>query len=572
MFNPINKIYLGSATPADNSGGGVDPEPAITDYNNLLNKPSINNVSLTGNKTLDELGIQEKGEYLVEDDLTDINANIDNINEDITKIKSDIENSSQVISTNTQSISNNTQSIANLTDELGNKAEKANTLAGYGITNAYTKTEVDAKVSSVYKVKGSVASYDNLPTNNRVVGDVYNIIDTGANYVWTGTEWDKLSETVDLSGYYDKSDIDTLLNNKQNKLTAGTNISIDSNNTIKCDIVVMEGATSTAMGVGGLVPTPRSGENTKYLRGDGVWYTPTNTTYSNFRGATTTTGGVAGLVPAPSGGYTERYLKGDGTWGIFPEIKEYTGGTNIEVEDDGTISFTGNDFTTAEKTKLSGIATGAQVNKIETIAVNGTNQTITNKRVNITVPTTTSQLTNNSGYITSTQANKSYVSKTGYYPYSQEADEALSKVSRWSDYNTTVLSLAAANLFETPIDTNANNPISDTLGRLLRITKAGNIGFFEMDLRYIGNISANNRVPVAEIPSGMRPLHKYTRIPAKIIVESNISVDVPLAVYIEINKEDSIIYLYNNLAFYANQYLGPRIMCSGSYVLGSMTI
>lgn len=43
-----------------------------------------------------------------------------------------------------------------------------------------------------------------------------------------------------------------------------------------------------------------------------------------------------------------------------------------------------NDYTTAEKTKLSGVDTGAQVNKIETVKVEGTALTITNKSVNIT--------------------------------------------------------------------------------------------------------------------------------------------------------------------------------------------
>lgn len=32
-------------------------------YNQLINKPSINDVELIGNKTLDNLGIQEKGNY-----------------------------------------------------------------------------------------------------------------------------------------------------------------------------------------------------------------------------------------------------------------------------------------------------------------------------------------------------------------------------------------------------------------------------------------------------------------------------------------------------------------------------
>lgn len=59
-----------------------------------------------------------------------------------------------------------------------------------------------------------------------------------------------------------------------------------------------------------------------------------------------------------------------------------------------------NDFTNAEKTKLSGIAEGAQANVIESISVNGTEQTIAGKSVNITVPTKTSDLTNDSDFIT----------------------------------------------------------------------------------------------------------------------------------------------------------------------------
>lgn len=70
-----------------------------------------------------------------------------------------------------------------------------------------TSDEVDQKINtavgSVYRVKGTVANYNALPTTNVVVGDVYNLEDTGANYVATSTTptWDKLSETVDLSAY-----------------------------------------------------------------------------------------------------------------------------------------------------------------------------------------------------------------------------------------------------------------------------------------------------------------------------------------------------------------------------------
>ena len=59
-----------------------------------------------------------------------------------------------------------------------------------------------------------------------------------------------------------------------------------------------------------------------------------------------------------------------------------------------------NDYTTDEKTKLDGVETGAQVNVIEGISVNGAAQTITDKGVDITVPTNNNQLTNGAGYAT----------------------------------------------------------------------------------------------------------------------------------------------------------------------------
>ena len=56
-------------------------------------------------------------------------------------------------------------------------------------------------ISSVYKYKGSVASESALPSSDQTVGDVYNVEDTGDNYAWDGSQWDKLAGTVDLSSY-----------------------------------------------------------------------------------------------------------------------------------------------------------------------------------------------------------------------------------------------------------------------------------------------------------------------------------------------------------------------------------
>lgn len=161
------------------------------------------------------------------------------VNKEIIATKNDLENKAD--KTDIPDISN-----CATKEELKTKADKAITLAGYGITDAYTKEESDAKYGSVYHIKGSVASYNNLPENPEI-GDVYNILDTGENYVWIGTEWDKLSETIDLTAYATTayveareqdirsdlgeniSEVATAVSEKQDKLTAGSNIIIEDN-------------------------------------------------------------------------------------------------------------------------------------------------------------------------------------------------------------------------------------------------------------------------------------------------------------------------------------------------------
>ena len=100
---------------------------------------------------------------------------------------------------------------------LDGKADKATTLAGYGIADAYTKSEVDAKVTSVYRYKGTVSTYADLPSSGQEVGDVWNIetadsahgIKAGDNVAWNGSAWDSLSGVVDLTPFALKDEAST---------------------------------------------------------------------------------------------------------------------------------------------------------------------------------------------------------------------------------------------------------------------------------------------------------------------------------------------------------------------------
>lgn len=57
------------------------------------------------------------------------------------------------------------------------------------------------------------------------------------------------------------------------------------------------------------------------------------------------------------------------------------------LELDVATTTSGGAMSASDKTKLEGISEGAQVNKIENISVNGTNQSISDKTINLTIPT-----------------------------------------------------------------------------------------------------------------------------------------------------------------------------------------
>ena len=82
--------------------------------------------------------------------------------------------------------------------EIGSKPT---TLSGYGITDAYTKTQVDGLVSGVLHYKGTKATVSALPTSGNTTGDVWHITADGSEWAWDGSAWQELGTAVDLSGY-----------------------------------------------------------------------------------------------------------------------------------------------------------------------------------------------------------------------------------------------------------------------------------------------------------------------------------------------------------------------------------
>lgn len=169
----------------------------VKDYNELINKPTINGMELIGDVT--------------------INAkNADTVNGHT--VNSDVPSDAKFTDTvythpNSGIIAGIYKSVS--VDEQGHVTSGTNptTLDGYGITDAYTKTETNEKIktalTSVLVYKGSVDNYANLPITEQKLGDVYNIanadivhgINAGDNVAWNGTGWDILAGTVDLTSY-----------------------------------------------------------------------------------------------------------------------------------------------------------------------------------------------------------------------------------------------------------------------------------------------------------------------------------------------------------------------------------
>lgn len=142
-------------------------------------------------------------------------------------------------------------------EELDNKITDHTTATNAALalkadkSDTYTKAQVDAKLSGAYKVKGS-STFETLPKDNNVVGDVYNITnafnlggkhyDAGTNVVWTEEGWDALSGSFDTTviegsiqevadnlaqEILDRTQADTTINNNVSSLTNRVKVNED---------------------------------------------------------------------------------------------------------------------------------------------------------------------------------------------------------------------------------------------------------------------------------------------------------------------------------------------------------
>lgn len=97
------------------------------------------------------------------------------------------------------------------TDGAMSQAAVNTALGSYVLTTTAESTYAKkTDIANVYKYKGSVSAYADLPSTGQTAGDVYNVEATGMNYAWTGTAWDALGEIFTITAI-SNSDIDTIM-------------------------------------------------------------------------------------------------------------------------------------------------------------------------------------------------------------------------------------------------------------------------------------------------------------------------------------------------------------------------
>lgn len=220
---------------------------------------------------------------------------------------------------------------------LGTKVSALETKVG----NVYTKSEVDAKVSSVMRYKGSKDTYAELPSEGNEIGDVWNIVGAdaennvraGDNFAWNGTGWDNLGGAVVLDGYATKDDLD----GKVDKVE-GSRLMTSA-----------EGEKLAGIATGAEVNVVKSVDEAEFTLDEN----------GKLNIKALGQDKVTGLADALAGKVSTETGKG----------------------------LSSNDYTDAEKEKLGAIEAGSQANILEAISIGGTDAPISDKKVDIPVAT-----------------------------------------------------------------------------------------------------------------------------------------------------------------------------------------
>lgn len=223
----------------------IDLNAGSSDYNNLTNKPQINSVELSGNKTLTDLGIQAAGNYALKSDIPTKVSELQNDSQFVTETaltdglapKADktyvdeqlatkqpvgdyattsdlaLKADKSTVDTLQEQVTNNTSAIATKQDKL---------VSGTNIKTINGQTVLG---SGNIEVGGGTSDYTQL-TNKPQINSVEltgnkSLSDIGAQ---PAGDYALKSEIPDVSGLATKEEVTTGLSGKQDTLVSGTNI------------------------------------------------------------------------------------------------------------------------------------------------------------------------------------------------------------------------------------------------------------------------------------------------------------------------------------------------------------
>lgn len=245
---------------------------------------------------------------------------------------------------------------------LALKADKSDT---------YTKAQVDAKLSGAYKVKGS-STFEALPKDNNVVGDVYNITnafnlggkhyDAGTNVVWTEEGWDALSGSFDTTAIegsiqevaddlaqeiLDRTQADTTINNNVSSLSNRVKVNEDK-------LTIINGNESTTGSIANAIKQAKSYTDTtvtaEQTRAQGAEQKLTSDLSSEIARATAAESANATAIQ-------NEINRATGVESTLSADVELISKTKVDKVSGKQLST--EDYTTEEKTKLSGIEDNA---------------------------------------------------------------------------------------------------------------------------------------------------------------------------------------------------------------------
>lgn len=231
-------------------------------WDNITNKPDFKPVATSGdyNDLINKLK-PGKDVSISEDNTISIAIDSDSLEQSLATLQSNIDKEAATARAAETKLGNDIATEKNRAkakeEELDNKITDHTTATNAALalkadkSDTYTKAQVDAKLSGAYKVKGS-STFETLPKDNNVVGDVYNITnafnlggkhyDAGTNVVWTEEGWDALSGSFDTTAIegsiqevadnlaqeiLDRTQADTTINNNISSLTNRVKVNED---------------------------------------------------------------------------------------------------------------------------------------------------------------------------------------------------------------------------------------------------------------------------------------------------------------------------------------------------------